>query len=45
MSDAIENGAPLDVPPEQALRTERALLLAHKSSREKRVVQWNEEVS
>jgi hypothetical protein len=45
MRDAIENGAPLDVPPEQALRTERALLLAHKSSREKRVVQWNEAVS
>ena len=45
MRDAIESEAPLDVPPEQVLRTERALLLAHKSSREKRVVQWNEAVS
>jgi scyllo-inositol 2-dehydrogenase (NADP+) len=44
MRDAIENGAPLDVTPEQALRTERALLLAHKSSREQRVVKWNEKV-
>ncbi|HTW30564.1 MAG TPA: Gfo/Idh/MocA family oxidoreductase, partial [Candidatus Sulfotelmatobacter sp.] len=42
--DAIENGARLDVPPEQALRTMRALLLAHKSSREGRVVGWNEAV-
>lgn len=41
--DAIEKGAPLDVPPEQFLRTQRALVLAHKSSREKRVVRWNEE--
>jgi scyllo-inositol 2-dehydrogenase (NADP+) len=40
--DAIEKGAPLDVTPEQALRTMRALVLAHKSSRERRVVQWNE---
>jgi scyllo-inositol 2-dehydrogenase (NADP+) len=40
--DAIEKKAPLDVPPEQFLRTQRALVLAHKSSREKRVVQWNE---
>jgi predicted dehydrogenase len=40
--DAIEKGAPLDVPPEQFLRTQRALVLAHKSSREKRVVQWSE---
>jgi scyllo-inositol 2-dehydrogenase (NADP+) len=40
--DAIEKKAPLDVTPEQALRTMRALVLAHKSSREKRVVQWNE---
>jgi scyllo-inositol 2-dehydrogenase (NADP+) len=40
--DAIEKKAPLDVTPEQALRTMRALVLAHKSSREKRVVQWDE---
>ena len=40
--DAINQKAPLDVPPEQFLRTQRALLLSHKSSREKRVVQWNE---
>lgn len=40
--DAIERKAPLDVPPEQFLRTQRALVLAHKSSREKRVVRWNE---
>lgn len=42
--DAIENGAPLDVTPEQALRTMRGLLLAHKSSREGRVVRWEEAV-
>jgi predicted dehydrogenase len=40
--DAIENRAPLDVTPEQALRTMRALLLAHKSSREGRTVRWTE---
>jgi len=40
--DAIEKGAPLEVPPEQFLRTQRALILAHKSSREKRVVRWDE---
>jgi predicted dehydrogenase len=40
--DAIEKGAPLDVTPEQALRTMRALVLAHKSSREGRVVRWTE---
>lgn len=40
--DTIEKRAPLDVPPEQFLRTQRALVLAHKSSREKRVVRWNE---
>lgn len=40
--DAIENGAPLEVPPEQFLRTQHALLLSHKSSRQKRVVDWNE---
>jgi len=42
--DAINRKAPLDVPPEQFLRTQRALLLSHKSSREKRVVNWDETV-
>jgi scyllo-inositol 2-dehydrogenase (NADP+) len=40
--DAIEKKSPLDVTPEQALRTMRALILAHKSSREKRTVSWEE---
>jgi len=40
--DAIENRAPLDVTPEQFLRSTRALVLAHKSSREGRVVRWDE---
>ncbi len=40
--DAIEKGVALDVTPELALRTMRALLLAHKSSREGRTVRWNE---
>jgi len=40
--DVIEKKAPLDVTPEQFLRTQRALVLAHKSSRERRVVRWNE---
>ena len=40
--DVIEKKAPLDVTPEQFLRTQKALLLAHKSSREKRVVLWAE---
>jgi predicted dehydrogenase len=40
--DAVEKKAPLDVTPEQFLRTQRALLLAHKSSREQRVVRWDE---
>jgi scyllo-inositol 2-dehydrogenase (NADP+) len=40
--DAIEKKAALDVTPEQALRTMRALVLAHKSSREKRTVEWGE---
>jgi len=40
--DAMEKKAPLDVPPEQFLRTQRALVLAHKSSREKRVIRWDE---
>jgi scyllo-inositol 2-dehydrogenase (NADP+) len=40
--DAIEKKAPLDVTPEQALRTMRAIILAHKSSRERRTVDWGE---
>jgi scyllo-inositol 2-dehydrogenase (NADP+) len=40
--DAMEKGAALDVTPEQALRTMRALLLARKSSRERRTVGWGE---
>ena len=40
--DAIEKRAPLDVTPDQALRVMRALLLAHKSSREGRTVNWTE---
>jgi scyllo-inositol 2-dehydrogenase (NADP+) len=40
--DVIENHAALDVTPQQFLRTQRALVLAHKSSREQRVVGWNE---
>jgi predicted dehydrogenase len=42
--DAIEKKAPLEVTPEQALRTMRALMLAHKSSRERRTVAWEEAV-
>jgi scyllo-inositol 2-dehydrogenase (NADP+) len=42
--DAIEKKAPLDVTPEQFLRTQRGLLLAHRSSREQRVVRWDEPV-
>jgi scyllo-inositol 2-dehydrogenase (NADP+) len=44
MRDAIEGKAPLEVPQEQFLRTQRGLLLAHKSSREGRLVSWNESV-
>jgi predicted dehydrogenase len=40
--DAIEKGVPLEVTPEQSLRAMRAVLLAHKSSREKRTVRWDE---
>ena len=40
--DAIEKGAPLDVSPEHAIRVMRAVLLAHKSSRERRTVKWDE---
>ncbi len=42
--DAIEKKTPLDVTPEQALRTMRGILLAHKSSREGRRVRWTEAV-
>ena len=42
--DAIEKKAPLEVTPEQALRTMRAIMLAHKSSRERRTVEWEETV-
>jgi len=40
--DAIEKGTPPDVTPDQALRTMRDILLAHKSSREGRRVLWTE---
>ena len=40
--DAIEKRTVLDVTPDQALRTMRALLLAYKSSREGRRVRWTE---
>ena len=43
--DAIEKRTPLEVPAEQALRTMRALVLAHKSSEEKRTVRWDETVT
>jgi predicted dehydrogenase len=42
--NAIEKKAPLAVTPEQALRTMRAVMLAHKSSRERRTVEWGERV-
>jgi scyllo-inositol 2-dehydrogenase (NADP+) len=42
--DAIEKKSPLAVTAEQALRTMRAILLAHKSSRERRTVNWEEAV-
>src|SRR5258708_9430465 len=42
MRDAIEKIAPLDVTPEQALPTIRALVLAHKISRVKRAARWEE---
>jgi len=42
--DAIEKRADLDVSPEHALRVMRALLLAHKSSREGRTARWTEAV-
>jgi len=42
--DVIEKKAPLEVTTEQFMRTQRALLLSHKSSREQRAVGWNESV-
>lgn len=42
--DAIEKKAPLEVTPQQALRTMRAVMLAHKSSCERRTVDWEEAV-
>jgi len=42
--DAIEKKAALEVTPEQALRAMRAVMLAHKSSRERRTVEWGENV-
>jgi scyllo-inositol 2-dehydrogenase (NADP+) len=42
--DAIEKKTPLEVTPEQALRTVRGVMLAHKSSRERRTVAWDEAV-
>jgi predicted dehydrogenase len=42
--DAIEKKAPLEVTPEQALRTMRAVMLAHKSGKERRTVGWEETV-
>ncbi len=42
--DAIEKTAPLEVTPQQSLRTMRAIMLAHKSSRERRTVGWEEAV-
>lgn len=41
--DAIEKKALPEVTPEQALRTMRAIVLAHKSSCERRTVEWSEE--
>jgi len=38
----MEKKAPLEVTPEQALRTMRAIVLAHKRSRERRTVEWGE---
>ncbi len=40
--DTIAKKAELDVTPQQALRTMRAVVLAHKSSLERRTVAWGE---
>jgi len=42
--DAIEKKSALKVTPEQALRTMRGVVLAQKSSREGRIVRWDEAV-
>jgi len=42
--DAIEKNSPLEVTPSQTLRTMRALMLARKSSCERRTVEWGEAV-
>jgi predicted dehydrogenase len=42
LRDAIEKTAAVEVTPEQALRTMRALMLAQESSRERRTVEWGE---
>ncbi|HLW83579.1 MAG TPA: Gfo/Idh/MocA family oxidoreductase [Candidatus Sulfotelmatobacter sp.] len=42
--DAIEKGVPLEVTPQQSLQAMRVVLLAHKSSCEKRTVRWDEPV-
>jgi scyllo-inositol 2-dehydrogenase (NADP+) len=42
MRDAIEKGSALEVPAEQFLRSTKAILLSHKSSREGRTVRWTE---
>jgi scyllo-inositol 2-dehydrogenase (NADP+) len=42
--DAIEKKSLLEIQPDQVLRSMRALLLAHKSSRERRTVAWDEHV-
>jgi scyllo-inositol 2-dehydrogenase (NADP+) len=42
--DAIEKKAPFEVTPQQALRTMRAVMLGHKSSRERRTVGWEDAV-
>jgi len=44
LRDAIEKKSPLQVTPEQALRAMRAIMLARKSSRERRTVEWSEAV-
>ena len=44
LRDAIEKKSALEVTPEQALRTMRGVVLAQKSSREGRIVRWDEAV-
>ncbi len=44
LRDAIQKKTPLEVTPDQALRTMRALMLAYKSSRQRRTVLWEEAV-